>query len=73
MDGGRERATDGGKGQRRASGAPPHDGARALARPQPRLKISGALGLPDVPGDVPDPHYGLDCLPLRHFHPDLCS
>lgn len=27
----------------------------------------------DVPGDVPDPHYGLDCLPLRHFHPDLCS
>ena len=35
------------------------DGARALARPQPRLKTSGALGLPDVPGDVP----GMDAIP----------
>ena len=35
------------------------DGERALARPQPRLKTSGALGLPDVPGDVP----GMDAIP----------
>ena len=35
------------------------DGERALARPQPRLKTSGALGLPDVPRDVP----GMDAIP----------
>jgi peroxin-16 len=35
------------------------DGERALASPQPRLKTSGALGLPDVPGDVP----GTDAIP----------
>jgi peroxin-16 len=39
------------------------DGARALARPQPRLKTSGALGLPDVPGDVTGDVTGTDAIP----------
>ena len=39
------------------------DGARALASPQPRAKTSGALGLPDVPGDVSGDVFGTDALP----------